>query len=487
MSEQRRTLRFAVSLASLRAFPDRCLVGGYAISTGYWFHHENKTISEEEVKQLSAEVAALVAGDFKIEAVSLPFAQAVEYFEANQQPKAASLVRTNAKPEIDCWSCAGQYRLRHFALLPSVGSLDGFELKAYRDGVIAIYSPATWVDQPALASSFLDHKQFNDTTGVHSVGQVNELRLKGETAVKEYMLFNEFRQNEKLVDIARSIYLRGKGQPNSVRVLCIAGPTSSGKTTFATKLAMYLRNHGFHAKALSVDHYYLSLPDQPVFIATQDRTKVDYDSIEAMDVKLVGEHVTQLIDGKTIETPIYDFKSGLRSEVGHEFTLPENGILVMEGIHALNPEYTVGIDPKIVFRVYISPLTGLLMDDFNAVKSTNHRCLRRLCRDSKFRGYTATRVLQMWPKVRNGEGLYIFPHQNNADYVMNSATEYELPVLKSYTFPLLKNLAPSADPEYAQAQELVSLLDSFSPWPSKDVPPSALLREFIGDGSFDCH
>jgi len=214
---------------------------------------------------------------------------------------------------------------------------------------------------------------------------------------------------------------------------------------------------------------------------------VDYDNLESMDVSLVGEHVTQLIDGKTIMAPIYNFTNGYREEVGNEFVLPENGILVLEGIHALNPEYTAGVDQKAVFRVYISPLTGLLVDDFNAVKTTNHRCLRRLCRDSKFRGYTAKRVLQMWPKVRNGEHLYIFPHQNNADYVMNSAAEYELPVLKTYVYPLLKAVQPSPDPLYTQTDELLTLLDYFAPWPNSSVPAAALIREFIGDGSFDCH
>jgi uridine kinase len=283
------------------------------------------------------------------------------------------------------------------------------------------------------------------------------------------------------------IAARGKGQPNSVRVMCIAGPTSSGKTTFATKLAMYLRNDGFNASALSVDHYYFSLADQPRFKVRGERTDVDYDSLESMDVDLVGQHVTQLIAGETVETPIYNFTTGNREAKGHPFSLPQNGILVLEGIHALNPEYSRGVPQQNVFRIYISPLTGLLIDDFNAVKSTNHRCLRRLCRDSKFRGYKAQRVLQMWPKVRNGEHAYIFPHQNNADYVMNSATEYELPVLKSFTEHQLKVVSPGDAEIYPQCTELVRLLGYFSAWPNKDVPSTSLLREFIGDGAFDCH
>jgi len=487
-AQKRRTLRFAVSIASLRIFPDRHLIGGHAIGSGYWytFEKEAKALTEAEVQQISVEVQSLSNAGVEIKADTLPYADAYAWLNSNQQSFAAAWLRTNVRPEVAVWSCMGQYRLRHHDLFASFAQLGSFELRPYRGGFIAIYDTVGWVDQPAIADSFRDHVEWSATTGVQAVGHVNELLLKGDREIKDYMLHSEFRQEDKLSTIAQIIKARGKGQPNSVRVLCIAGPTSSGKTTFATKLAMYLRNYGFHAKALSVDHYYFSLPDQPRFKIRGLRTDVDYDSLDSMDVDLVGQHVTALISGHTVETPVYNFATGMREAKGHSFTLPENGILVLEGIHALNPEYSRGVPQESVYRIYISPLTGLQLDDFNVVKTTNHRCLRRLCRDSKFRGYTASRVLQMWPKVRDGEHAYIFPHQNNADFVMNSATEYELPVLKLFTQPLLKVVAPSSD-VYVQCSELLGLLDSFAPWPSKDVPSTSLLREFIGDGAFDCH
>jgi len=272
-----------------------------------------------------------------------------------------------------------------------------------------------------------------------------------------------------------------------VKVICIAGPTSSGKTTFANKLCMYLQNKGFLAKPLTVDHYYLPLNRQPRYQARQQRSDVDYDHIESMDVDLFREHLNALVNGESIMTPVYNMKTGYRDEPGRRFeALPTNGILVIEGIHALNPVYTNAIDANKVFKIFISPLTALQLDDSNMVKTTYHRLLRRMCRDYLFRGHSASRTLAMWDNVRKGEGVWIFPHQNDADFVMNSAADYEIPVLKTFIEPLLRAVTPQ-DPNYAKAAELLKLLDCFGTWPPSLTPPAALLREFIGDGAFDCH
>lgn len=488
----RRTLRFAVSIASLTCFPNKQLVGGHSIDRAYWytFKGESKNTSDEDVQRIASTIKCLCDADTKIMETTLPYTEAHEWLESHQQPYAAALLRTNVQSQVALHTCANQYRLRHTPLLESMGQLTQigpFQLKAFRNGFLAIYDPAGFKPQPAIAESFRDHMNWHNTNGVHCVGHINELRSKGGRGVKDYMLSAEFRQEDKIAHIANMINARGHGQPNSVRVLCIAGPTSSGKTTFATKLTMRLCNMGFTSKALSVDHYYFSLADQPKFKIRGERKDVDYDDIESIDVDLVGQHVTALIEGKTIMTPQYSFVSGNREGKGHEFTLPSNGILVMEGIHALNPDYTRGVPQECMFRIYISPLSGLQLDDFNAIKTTNHRFLRRLCRDSKFRGYTAQRVLEMWPKVRRGEHRYIFPHQNNADYVMNSCTEYELPVLKSFVTHVLQVVTPNQGEIFAHAEEVVALLDNFQAWPSDDVPSTSLLCEFIGNGAFDHH
>jgi len=303
---------------------------------------------------------------------------------------------------------------------------------------------------------------------------------------KDYVLHCEFRQEAKLAAIATKVSER-KESGTPVKVICIAGPTSSGKTTFATKLCMYLQNAGFVAKPLTVDHYYLPLDRQPKYQARKLRSDVDYDHVESMDVELVGEHINALVSGKSVLTPVYNMKTGYRDGDGVHFdALPPNGVLVIEGIHALNPLYTQAVDASMLFKIFISPLTVMQLDDCTLVPSTNHRLLRRMCRDYLFRAKPAALTLAGWDNVRKGEDVWIFPHQNGADFVMNSAADYEIPVLKTFLEPLLREVTAD-DACYAKAQELLALLDKFASWPPELVPGTALLREFIGNGSFDCH
>lgn len=300
------------------------------------------------------------------------------------------------------------------------------------------------------------------------------------------MLNCEFRQEAKLALIAQRVMDRQTGG-KPLRLICIAGPTSSGKTTFSNKLCMYLNGQGFDAKPLTVDHYYLPLDRQPKYQARKQRIDVDYDHIESMDVELVGQHLNDLVNGKSVNTPIYNMKTGYRDGEGKLYdALPSNGILVIEGIHALNPLYTQTVEPSKVFKIYISPLTSLQVDDSNAVKTTYHRLLRRMCRDYLFRGNSASVTLKMWDNVRTGECSWIFPHQNNVDFVMNSACDYEIPVLKTFLEPLLKGVRPD-DENYSKAEELLRILDNFATWPPELVTGSSLMREFIGGGDFDCH
>merc|ERR1712113_325764 len=286
--------------------------------------------------------------------------------------------------------------------------------------------------------------------GVTSVGMLNALQQVGRGR-RDYVLNCEFRQESKLAEITN----RSKGREaegKTVKIICIAGPTSSGKTTFANKLCMYLQNYGYVAKPLTVDHYYLPLDRQPKYQARKMRSDVDYDHIESMDVELVGQHLNALVAGESIMTPIY----------------------------------TQAVDADKVFKIFISPLTALQLDDCNAVKTTDHRLLRRMCRDYLFRGHSASKTLAMWDNVRKGEGEWIFPHQNNADFVMNSAAEYEIPVLKTFIEPLLRAV-PADDANYGKAVEVLKTLGHFCTWPPQLAPGVALLREFIGGGAFDCH
>lgn len=480
----RRTLRFVVSLAAETAFPGRTLAGGHAVGTGYLYGFDS-AITKEDLAQLEAAYATLVASQAPIELQSIPFADAVAYFEAHRQPSAAALIKSRVSAQVSVNVCGEQMRLAMYSLFPTTSQLAAVptSFRFSEGGFLVTYTGADYEPQPGIEAAMREHVHWGThASGIQCVGELNTLERMPDEARRNMVLECELRQEQKMCEIAMAINQRG----GKVRALCIAGPTSSGKTTFANKLAIYLRNFGFVAKALTVDHYYRSLPDQPKYKLRQLRSDVNYDHIESMDVELVNEHVSALMRGEPIMAPTYNMKSGLREGPGTRFELPANGIVVMEGIHALNPDYTKGVPAESVFRVYISPLQSLQVDDFNAVKTTHHRLLRRMCRDYLFRGHSVSKTLGMWDRVRVGEHAFIFPNQNNADYFMNSGMNYELCVLKSFLEPGLKKVPPT-DPHFAVAAELLQTLEFVDCWSERDVPKASLLREFIGDGAFDEH
>lgn len=483
----RRTLRFVVSVAAQLTFPKQRFSGGHAVGEGCYYELSNVQMSADQVKKLAAAVDDLVVSGDAINQVTKPWAEALTYFKENCQDAAAALLETRVKSEVDCLECRGVLRLSLFPLHPRAAALKAgrYSLVGTSPGVVVSYAASDYTPQPSLVSSIADHLAFGNGQQVQSVGALNKLQITGRGR-KDFVLSCEFRQEGKIAAIVSAVKARSEAG-KMVKVICIAGPTSSGKTTFASKLCMYLANAGFVAKSLTVDHYYLPLDRQPKYQARKQRLDVDYDHIESMDVELVGEHLNALVHGKPIMTPVYNMKTGFRDEPGHNFdALPSNGILVIEGIHALNPLYTQAVDANKVFKIFISPLTALQLDDCNTVKTTYHRLMRRMCRDYLFRGNSAAITLKMWDNVRQGEGMWIFPHQNNVDFVMNSAAEYEIPVLKTFIEPLLRAVTTS-DPQFQKASELLRLLDNFGTWSPDISPPAALLHEFIGGGDFDCH
>ena len=479
--EHRRTLRFIVSVAAQTLFPEHTLSGGHAVGEGYCF---SLGITQEQLGELEAAVRDLISRNAAINPREYPFDKVLSYLESHRQPHAALLLRSRVSKVVRVNECEGQMRLHATDLYPSTGSVTGpFGFHFLGNGDFILSHTATFTAQPAIMQSIREHARWGQTSsGVTSFGQLNNLQFLPHNTRRKLILECEFRQEQKLCEIASRIAER----QGKVRVLCIAGPTSSGKTTFANKLAIYLKNFGYEARPLSVDHYYLELPDQPKFKIRNNRADVNYDHIEAMDVPLANAHIVALTKGETVMTPQYSFKSGMREGPGHSFTLPDKHILIIEGIHALNPAYTNGVPPEAVFKVYISPLSALQVDDFNAVKTTNHRLLRRMCRDFLFRGYSVSQTLAAWAKVRAGEHSFIFPHQNDCDYVMNSAMEYELCVLKTYVEPGLSKVLPS-DPNFELVQELLLTFKYLDCWDDRNVPSTSLLREFIGNGAFDEH
>jgi len=494
----RRTLRLILAVAAELEHPKNRLHGGHVVGSGYYYELEvgsgvsHDVFLPDAVGKIEQRMMSLVSGNEAIDSITLPWKEVYAYAQEHGLASMKALLETRVTSQVACHRVGKVLRLalglkvheRASALTGSKFSLASL-FHDGRAGFVLCYGDEEFVLQSALINAHFDHKAWAQAHGVPSVGALNKLQQVGRSR-KDYALQCEFRQEAKLAAIASQVKARelsGKG----VKLICIAGPTSSGKTTFSNKLCMYLQGLGFAAKPLTVDHYYLPLDLQPKYQARKQRIDVDYDHIESMDVELVGKHLNDLVDGKSVMTPIYNMKTGYRDGEGHLFdALPSNGILVIEGIHALNPLYTQTVDASKVFKIYVSPLSALQVDDANPVKTTYHRLLRRMCRDYLFRGNSASVTLKMWDNVRKGEKHWIFPNQNDVDFVMNSAADYEIPVLKTFLEPLLRAVTPD-DENYDKARGLLDLLDQFVTWPPGLVSSTALLREFIGEGAFDAH
>jgi uridine kinase len=306
---------------------------------------------------------------------------------------------------------------------------------------------------------------------------VGELNSKiADRSFSDYIRIAEAHQARKLSEIAEQIYAKKE----NIKLVLIAGPSSSGKTTSAKRLSLELMVLGFKPIAISLDDYYRGTAATP----KDENGEPDYECLEALDVPFLNEHLQALYRGEEIELPVYDFKSGERKQTGgKKIKLEKDNLLIVEGIHGLNDALTHTIERGTKFKVYISPLTQLNLDDHNRIPTSDNRLLRRMVRDSQFRGMQAAGTMKMWPKVQAGERKYIFPFQESSDATFNSSLDYELSVLKYYADPLLRAVKPHMY-EYAEAVRLLSFLENFTPIPPQYVPGTSILREFIGDSEF---
>lgn len=477
----RSTLCFILAIAARRVYPGRRLVIGHSLGKGYYYHFDDhKPVEARGASRLKKEMESLVSEDLSIIRGYLSYVEAVEYFKKHNQDLTSMLLEYRNDNKVPTYSCGMFTDLAHSPLAPRTGICKIFDIVSYGPGIILKYPP---VDDPytiietedndVLFNIYQEYKNWGSILQVSCVGMLNEISRKGH--IKEFITLSELLHDKKISIIADEI----AGSREKVRVILIAGPSSSGKTTFSKKLALHLKILGFNPVAIGLDDYFL-----PRELTPRDADgKYDFETIKAIDIKLLNEHLLELFEGTEVETPVFDFKLGKRRKPGKLLRLPEDGILIMEGIHGLNPELTHRIPEEAKFSIYISALTQLNLDDHNRISTTDNRLIRRMVRDFQFRGHTPEGTLQMWASVRRGEEAYIFPYQKNADTAINSASDYELAVLRVYAEPLLRMIKPCQS-EYAEAKRLLSFLEYFSPIPSKLVPQSAIVREFIGDSAF---
>ncbi len=476
----RRTLCLVLAAAARKLYPELRLLVGHSLGYGYYYTLESAGNSHSiDLAALENEMRSIVSSDHPIATRYVSYEEALTMFADSNQPDTWRLIKQTSKPRILVNTLDGYSDLYFQPLLASTGMLTVFELRPFGEGFLLRFPPTAHPDRlsefediPQLFAILSQSKKWGKMIGVSSVGQLNE--LVEQRRVKDFVEITETLQNKKIAEIADRISER-----KSVKVVLIAGPSSSGKTTTSKKLSMQLRVLGYEPLLISLDDYYRGKDNTPL----DEDGKPDFECLEALDVPLLNEKLVDLFDGKDVELPTFDFKTNARRYSGKKTTLNERSILILEGIHGLNDRLTPRVPPEFKFKIYLSALTQLNLDDHNRIPTSDNRLVRRIVRDAQFRGKGAAGTIGMWASVQRGERLHIFPFQDKADVMFNTALDYELSALKVYAEPLLRAVKPN-EREYSEASRLLMFLNNFSPIPSSYVPGQSIIREFIGDSDF---
>lgn len=477
----RRSLCFILALAAREIVPSRRLTVSMAIGNGYYhYFDDNEPVSAQLLEALSRRMRELVLSDLPIRIVTRSWEEALEYFKKSNQSDTLALMEYINDPFIQMNECNG-FRDFHIApLVPRTGLLSVWELVPYRRGMLlrfphtkTPYEMDPFSDVPVLYDIAEEYEHKARILNAESVGALNRINQSGN--IQDFILVAEALQNKKLASIADRIAEKS----DKTKVVLIAGPSSSGKTTTAKKLAIQLKVLGFRPIHIELDNYFVDRSRTPL----DKDGKPDFECLEALDIEYLNQQLLDLFDGKEVELPLYDFKSGTRKASGRKISLSNNEILILEGIHGLNDRLTPHIPAENKLKIYVSALTQLNIDDHNRVRTTDYRLLRRMVRDYNFRGHSAQATLGMWSSVQRGERLYIFPFQGSADIAFNSALDYELGVLKVFAEPLLQAVKPGQD-EYPDARRIQAFISRISPISPQYVPSDSILREFIGGSVF---
>ncbi|HDQ14213.1 MAG TPA: nucleoside kinase [Sediminispirochaeta sp.] len=477
----RRSLSFLLTMASHQLFPDRHLIIGHSLGDGYYYYYEGMAeVSDRDIQALEEKMREISAQGLPIQRRVLSYSETMKYLQETGLSATEKLLHYRNDPKIPVYTCGSYLDLSYEPLLPSTDLLYIFEVKNYAPGFLLRFPQAhspdrisPFDDNPLLFSIYREYKAWGKILNVNCAGRLNEMVEQRE--VQHFIQVAEALHEKKISLIADQIQERR----NEVRVVLIAGPSSSGKTTFTRRLAIQLRVLGFNPVIIGLDDYFLPRDITPL----DEYGKPNFEDLHALNVELLNQHLMQLFDGKEVEIPIFDFKLQRPKDYGTKLQFSSRSILLMEGIHGLNPDLTPNIPEEKKFRIYISALTQLNLDDHNRISTTDNRLIRRIVRDHQFRGTPALGTLNMWSSVRRGENKNIFPFQNRAEAAFNSALDYELAVLKPYVESQLRTVKPHHE-AYNEARRLLAFLENFSTVPSHLVPRTSILREFVGGSVF---
>lgn len=475
-----RTLFFVLCKSVHDLYPDSKVVIDIPVSNGYYCNlmlgHD---VTETDVTRIRERMRQLIDAKLPIRRYEVPTEEAVRIFSSRGDKAKAKLLRSTGKLYTTYYEIDDYVDNFYGSLLINTSQLTLFGLEKYFDGALlrlpSRQNPAelgALIRQDKMFDIFKEQHRWNRILGVSTIGDFNEAVRSGQTT--GLINVSEALQEKKIASIAEQIAHR-----QGTRVVLIAGPSSSGKTTFCKRLSIQLVTCGIKPIQISLDDYFVDRHLTP----KDENGEYDYESVHALNIPLLNEQLQQLFEGKNIELPKYNFQTGKSEKSGKRLQLGDNQVLVLEGIHALNPELTAQIPQEQKFHIYISALTTILLDDHNYIRTTDNRLLRRIIRDYKYRGVNAQETIHRWPSVRAGENKWIFPYQENADVMFNTAMLFELAVIKQQAEPLL-DLVPENCPEYAEAYRLRTFLDYIQPIPNRALPPTSLLREFLGGSSF---
>lgn len=473
-----RSLRFVALLAFRRLMPGQQVRIEYSVGGGVFLHTPGRELTAEDAEAIRGEMQRITEANLPFDKREWSLDDAIAYFEEDGQPDKVELLKRRPVPFINLYECGDMWDYFYGAMVPSTGYVRVFGVQHLPGRGIAILTAdpenpaqhAAYIDRPKHLSVFDQSAKWCAILGVQNAPDIH--RMLETKKFRAFIRVNEALHDKAIADIADVIAEKGR------RIIMIAGPSSSGKTTTTGRLAVHLRVHGLEPVMISLDDYYRNRSELPV----EPDGSIDLEGLHTIDVPLFREHMQRLLKGETVEIPRYSFHTGSRMEHGVPLTLAPGQPVLVEGIHGLNPALVEGIDDSVIHRIFVSALTCLNLDDHNRIRTTDVRLLRRIVRDNQFRSTPPEETLAMWPSVRKGEETWIFPHQERADSMFNTALHYELPVLGHYAYDLLKAIPPES-PHYLTARRLVKMLNYFPDVSEEvldEVPPLSLLREFIG-------
>lgn len=474
---------YIMGMAFNKLYPDYKITVNFQLANSMFCEIKNHPVTDEIIANVKAEMQRIIDEDLPIKKIIYTKEEAKKFYDEHKGEERGILqIDNKEKKEVALYFCEDYFNFFYGVMPLSTGYVDIFDIKKYKNGFIVRYPNKS---NPKELGEFKESKKFLQTLQEYdeiiNLMQINDIKDLNNAIRdgkgKDVILMSEALQEKKIAELADKI-----SKQKNLKMVLIAGPSSSSKTTFARRLGMQLRVNGIKPITIGTDDYFVERPETP----RDENGEYDFETIDALDLDLFNDHLAKLIDGETVKIPSFDFKVGTkRYSDDRTLSLAKDEILIIEGIHCLNDRLTAKIPRENKFKIYISDLTVLNIDDFNRISTTDTRLIRRIVRDNNFRSYSASDTLKRWPSVNRGENKNIFPYQEEADAMFNSSLVYELAVLGKYARPLLNKITRDEE-EYSEARRIITFLEYFEEIDETAIPNNSLLREFIGGSVFDC-